>query len=179
MVLYVGRLEPRKDAETLLRAVALLAPPAPRVCILGDGPSRLRLEALSASLHLESVQFLGAVSEQQKWAYLRRASCVVAPSRSGESFGIVLLEAMAAGSLPLAADNPGYRGVLANGGESLLFPVGDAAALAQRIGRALNDAAWRDEMGRWAQQHWPQYGWPAVASRVVETYRRALVRAAA
>ncbi len=178
-VVYIGRLEPRKGVETLLRAVALLPEPRPTVALLGDGPLRQSLAALVASLGLANVQFLGAVDERVKWEYLRHATCAVAPSLYGESFGIVLLEAMAAGCIPIAADNAGYRGVLAGGGESLLVAPGDAAMLAERIVRALHDPAWRSSMQRWSAERWPAFAWNALAPRVVATYRSAIVRAAA
>ncbi len=178
-VLYVGRLEPRKDVATLLQALSLLGAAAPPLLVAGEGPSRAALEALRDTLHLARVHFLGEVSEQEKWTLMRESQCVVAPSRSGESFGIVLLEAMVAGVLPIAADNPGYRGVLASGGESLQFAAGDAAALAARLQRVQHDAMWRTDMQEWAARRWPLFQWASIATRVLETYRLAMARAAA
>jgi len=178
-VVYVGRLEPRKDVAALLRAMALLGAAAPPLLVAGEGPCRPALERLRDTLQLTQVRFLGAVSEQEKWTLMRQSRCLVAPSRSGESFGIVLLEAMVAGVLPIAADNPGYRDVLARGGESLLFAAGDAAALAARLQRVQQDITWREEMQAWAAERWPHYQWTSIALRVLETYRLAMARAAA
>ena len=178
-VLYVGRLEPRKDVATLLRAFALLGDARPPLWIVGDGPSRPALELLQRELALTSVIFFGAVAEQEKWTRLRQAACLVAPSRAGESFGIVLLEAMVAGTLPIAADNPGYRNVLGAGGESLLYPAGDAHALAKRIRRALHDSQWQQTMQQWCGERVTAFTWTQIATRVEATYHRALARARA
>ena len=179
---YVGRLEPRKDVATLLRAVALLqqrhgphAPPP--VVIAGDGPSRPALEQLRDALGLHHVRFVGAVSDADKWALLRSARCLIAPARSGESFGIVLLEAMAAGTVPIAADNPGYRHVLHDGGTSLLFTAGDHAALASQLERVLDAPAWYDGMRAWCAQRWPHFQWERIAEQVEAVYAQALVAA--
>ena len=159
--------------------MALLGAVAPPLLVAGVGPCREALEALRDTLNLTKARFLGEVSEHEKWSLMRESCCVVAPSRSGESFGIVLLEAMVAGVLPIAADNPGYRDVLARGGESLLFPAGDAAALAARLHRVQHDATWREPMQEWAARRWPPFQWASIATRVLGTYRLAMARAAA
>ena len=179
---YVGRLEARKDVATLLRAVALMqqrhGPRAPTpVVIAGDGPSRPALEQLRDALGLHHVRFIGAVSDADKWALLRSARCLIAPARSGESFGIVLLEAMAAGTVPIAADNPGYRHVLHDGGTSLLFAAGDHAALASQLERVLDASAWYDDMRAWCAQRWPHFQWDRIAEQVEAVYAQALVAA--
>jgi phosphatidylinositol alpha-mannosyltransferase len=179
LLVFVGRLEPRKGLASLLRALALVHEPRPDVAILGDGPLREEMEALAHALGLARVTFCGALNEHSKWEYLRRATCLVAPSLYGESFGIVLLEAMAAGCIPIAADNVGYHDVLEGGGESLLYPPGNEKALAARIARALNDRAWHGAMRQWASQRWPAVMWSTLAERVVTTYRSAILRAAA
>lgn len=178
-IVYVGRLEPRKDIATLLRAFALLGDERPPLWIVGDGPSRPELEQLRDDLALTSVTFSGAVSEHEKWTRLQQAACLVAPSRAGESFGIVLLEAMISGTLPIAADNPGYRDVLGAGGESLLYPPGDAEALAARIRRAVHDRPWQQAMSQWCSERVTAFTWTEIATRVESTYLRALARARA
>lgn len=180
-VVYLGRLEARKDVGTLLdamaRVTAVLGDRTPPLVIAGDGPLRGALEAQAHRLGVTRVTFRGAVRECDKWALLADAQCVVAPSRAGESFGIVLLEAMRAGSVPIAADNPGYRHVLSDGGESLLFPAGDAAALADQLIRAYRDAAWHDAMRSWGATRWPRFAWTRVAEEVERVYRDALAAA--
>src|SRR5688500_11505921 len=132
-LLYLGRLEPRKGVATLIEALAILGADAPPVRIAGDGYSRPELERSVAEGGLRNVSFLGEVNETRKWELLRDASALIAPSVGGESFGIILLEAMAAGAVPIAADNPGYRHVLGDRAGDLLFPIGDATRLAARI----------------------------------------------
>jgi phosphatidylinositol alpha-mannosyltransferase len=179
---YLGRLEPRKDVATLLRAVAVLQQRdgrrvPPPVVIAGDGPSRPALEQLRDALGVHHVRFIGAASDADKWALLRSARCLIAPARSGESFGIVLLEAMAAGTVPIAADNPGYRHVLRDGGDSLLFAAGDHLALASQLERVLDAPDWFDGMQAWCTQRWPHFQWDHVAAQVEAVYAQALVAA--
>ncbi|MDQ8168851.1 MAG: glycosyltransferase family 4 protein [Gemmatimonadota bacterium] len=179
-VLYLGRLDARKDVGTLLDAMAgvatQLGDATPPLVIAGDGPLRPTLEAHAARVGLTRVTFLGDVPDAQKWQLLATARCVVAPSRAGESFGIVLLEAMRAGTLPLAADNPGYRHVLDGDGRALCFPAGRADALAALVVRALTDTAWRGAMQRWAAKRWPRFAWSQVAAEVERVYHDALHR---
>lgn len=173
-VLYLGRLEPRKGVGTLIDAIARLGDDAPPVRIAGDGLSRQDLEREVKVRGLRNVSFLGEVSEARKWELLRDASVLVAPSVGGESFGIVLLEAMAAGAVPVAADNPGYRHVLGERANDLLFPVGDAARLAGRIREFLCDEKRRRELQRWGAAHQQQFHWGSLAGRVEKVYERAI-----
>lgn len=173
-LLYLGRLEPRKGVGTFIEALALLGPDAPPVRIAGDGLSRATLERDVAARGLRNVTFVGEVSEADKWELLRDASVLVAPSLGGESFGIVLLEAMAAGAVPVAADNPGYRHVVGDRAGDLVFPIGDAAALAARIRGILCDDAKRQELQAWGRQHYRQFEWSALAGRVERVYQRAI-----
>jgi phosphatidylinositol alpha-mannosyltransferase len=171
-LLYVGRLEPRKGLPTLLGALERLGPQAPPLWVAGEGHLRAELEARAASL--PGVEFLGEVSEQQKWQLLRRARLLIAPSLGGESFGIVLTEAMACGTPPLAADNPGYREVLRDRFDQLIFPVRDEERLAERI-RDLcsSDQEWAG-LRDWGLQEWRRYDWRVLAEQVESVYRRAL-----
>lgn len=132
LVVVLGRLEQRKGQAVAVEAVRAhneLATTPWRLAIVGDGPERARLEALSA--HDERVIFAGAVGDAERRAWLRRAHVVVAPSLRGESFGLVLLEAMASESSVVASDLPGYRAAAA--GHARLVAPGDAGALAAAI----------------------------------------------
>ena len=173
-VLYLGRLEPRKGVETLIEAIALLGSDAPPVRIAGDGLSRGSLERSVKERSLRSVSFVGEVDEGRKWELLRDASVLVAPSVGGESFGIVLLEAMAAGVVPIAADNPGYRHLLAERAGDLLFPVGDAARLAARIRDVMCDDTRRAELQAWGRVFHRRFEWRVLAERVERVYERAI-----
>ena len=172
-VLYLGRLEPRKGVGTLIDALAQLGDDAPPVTIAGDGLSRADLERDVKRRGLRNVAFLGEVSEARKWELLRDASVLVAPSVGGESFGIVLVEAMAAGAVPIAADNPGYSHLLAERADDLLFPIGDAARLANRIREVMCDETHRRALQAWGLAYHRQFAWGALAGRVEQVYRRA------
>lgn len=117
---------------------------------------------------------MGEVSEEEKWELLRRARLLIAPSLGGESFGIVLTEAMACGTPPLAADNPGYREVLRDRFDQLIFPVQDEARLAERI-RALcsADLEWSG-LQEWGLREWRRYDWRVLAEQVEAVYLQAL-----
>ena len=170
-VLYVGRLEPRKAVPTLILAAHMLGPKAPPIWIAGDGPSRSGLEQLAAKLEVK-VQFFGEVDDVRKWELLRRAALVVAPSIGGESFGIVLLEAMAAGAPPLATDNPGYSHLLRERPE-LLFS-GNANTLAPKIRALLDNRALLRSHRQWGESYHQQFLWSRVADRVEAVYGEVL-----
>lgn len=173
-LLYVGRLEPRKGLSTLLGALERLGEQAPPLWVAGEGYLRAELEQRAA--RLPRVQFLGEVSEEQKWALLRQARLLVAPSLGGESFGIVLTEAMACGAPPLAADNPGYRAVLRDRLEQLIFPVQDEEKLAARIADLFaGDEEWR-ELQLWGLSEWRRYDWRVLAEQVEQIYQQACSR---
>ena len=172
-VLYLGRLEPRKDVATLLRAVAQLRESAPMLWIAGDGPLRAGLERQARELGV-AAQFFGEVTEDEKWSLLRRARMLVAPSTGGESFGIVLLEAMAAGAPPIGADNPGYHDLLMERGDDLLFPAGNVDALATRIRELTHNDARLRNLRQWGEIYWQQFDWSRLAMRVERVYEAAV-----
>jgi phosphatidylinositol alpha-mannosyltransferase len=136
-VLFVGRHEPRKGLEVLLEAFARL-PGDAVLWVAGEGPetARLRQEVPSAS---GRVEWLGHLSDDEMARRLRAAAALCAPSLHGESFGVVLLEAMAAGTPVVASDIAGYRDVARHRREALLVPPGDAAALSEALRRVLSD----------------------------------------
>jgi phosphatidyl-myo-inositol alpha-mannosyltransferase len=177
-VVFVGRLVPRKGVEHLLLALSVLAGPrrrqCPRVAILGDGPLRKRLEQRATRLGLsDRVTFYGAVSDAQKASMLRRAQVACFPSVYGESFGVVVLEALAAGSqVVLAGDNPGYRELL---GESIaLVDPQDPEAFAERLALLLGDCRLRRSVGGRQRALLETCASQSVADRVEHAYRRAL-----
>ena len=139
-ILFVGRHEERKGLRVLLEAVALL-PSDVRIWIAGEGPETDMLNAAYAGD--PRLEWLGAISESEKIARLKGADVFCAPSLHGESFGVVLLEGMAAGTPVVASDIPGYANAARHGSDALLFTPGDSRALAQ----ALRDI-FRDEPKR-------------------------------
>ncbi len=171
-VALVGRYdEPRKGAGVVLAALPALAAAHPglRVLVAGHGdPAALRA---GAGEHAEHLEVLGEVTEADKRALMASADVVLAPQTGGESFGIVLVEAMAAGAPLVASDLSAFSAVLDGGDLGLLFPAGDAGALAAAVTSVLADpAAAGARAARASAQAW-RYDWGPVASSVVDVYR--------
>jgi phosphatidyl-myo-inositol alpha-mannosyltransferase len=133
-IFFIGRHEPRKGLEVLLAALTEL-PRDVRLWVAGEGPDTRALQVRVAGD--PRVEWLGRITEEEKLARMRAADVFCAPSLRGESFGIVLLEGMAAGTPVVASDLPGYANVARAGKDALLVPPGDAAALAAALRRVL------------------------------------------
>jgi glycosyltransferase involved in cell wall biosynthesis len=142
LILHVGRLVEKKGTAVLLRALAGLPAPA-QLTIVGDGPERARLERMAAELGVGArVTFLGALSRSQVVAWMRRAWVLAVPSltaRDGDAEGLptVLLEAAATGLPAVGSRHSGIPEAIEHGRSGLLIPEGDAAALAEALGRIL------------------------------------------
>ncbi|WP_280182880.1 glycosyltransferase family 4 protein [Nocardia cyriacigeorgica] len=175
-VLFLGRYdEPRKGMEVLLGALPELVRRHPEIEILivGRGDEeRLRREAGPHAGHL---RFLGQVSDAEKASAMRSADVYVAPNLGGESFGIILIEAMAAGTAVVASELDAFRRVLRDGTAGLLVPVGDAAALATALDTVLTDEVRRTELVRAATQVVGEYDWPVVAEQILRVYETVTV----
>jgi phosphatidylinositol alpha-mannosyltransferase len=174
-ILYLGRLEPRKGASILLSAYRQLreAVPGVRLILAGAGPEEAALRAYAGKHRLSDVVFAGAPADAAPW--FAAADIFCAPSPYGESFGIVLAEAMSAGKPVVAAANPGYRTVLTDEAASFLVPPGDAAALAAALRRLAEDRPLRERLGAWGQATAPAYDCRALAPRLVEIFRDAII----
>lgn len=178
-ILFLGRLVPRKGCRQLLQAVARLharrGTPEFRVVVCGKGPLGLELKDFADQNGLsEIVQFTGYVAEADKPARYASADIAVFPSSGGESFGIVLLEAMASGrAAVLAGDNPGYASVLEPMPE-LLFPALDSEALSDMLLHLLKDAAERKRLARWGAGYAAGFDTAEVGGRLLAQYRQAL-----
>lgn len=179
-VLFVGRLERRKGFEFLLRAFAGVQAVLPETRLLVVGAFSRQdaapYQALSRELGLRHVRFIGPVSDQDLPRYYRSCHLFCAPSIGFESFGLVLLEAMAAGVPVVASDIRGYRAVLTDGQAGRLVPPQDARALAEAIIQLLQDPARRQVMGRQGQSQAQEYTWPRIADLILHYYRRLRVR---
>lgn len=173
-VLFLGRIdEPRKGLDVLLAAMVdvLRAHPSTKVLIVGPGDSQEMLEQAPESVR-DSLVYLGRLSEEDKARALASADVYVAPNTGGESFGIVLLEAMAAGTPVVASDLEAFERVLGAAGDpaGVTFPVGDAAALAAALISLLGDADRRQELSeRGLARAWV-YDWGTVARDVLAVY---------
>jgi phosphatidylinositol alpha-mannosyltransferase len=168
-LLFVGRLEPRKGADLALAAFARLAATRPvlRLRMVGAGPLeadlRRRLSALPADV-AGRVDLLGRVPQDRLPAELVAADVALVPSRGGESFGIVLLELMAAGTPTVASDLEAYRAVARPDREALLVPVDDDTALAAAVGRLLDDPALADRLADAGRARALTFDWDRVAA---------------
>jgi phosphatidyl-myo-inositol alpha-mannosyltransferase len=179
-VLFVGRLEPRKGLAYLVRAFLRLKPRFPRVRLLvvGRDDRRQQEKAMAmvpARLRPDLV-FVGAVPQADLPGYYASGDVFCAPSLGGESFGIVLAEAMAVGLPVVCSDIGGYRDVVRDGSEGLLVPARDPEALASALGGLLDNPARRAAMGEAARAAARRYAWPVVAAQVAEAYQQAARR---
>ena len=166
-VFFIGRHEPRKGLAVLLEAAGQLGSDV-RFWIAGDGPETADLRARHASD--PRIEWLGRIDDDEKAARLRGADVFCAPSLRGESFGVVLLEGMAAQTPVVASDLPGYRNVARAGADALLVPPGDACALAAALQTVLTDQACRDALVTSGWQRAEEFSMDNLARRYVELY---------
>ncbi|HVA10632.1 MAG TPA: glycosyltransferase family 4 protein [Candidatus Dormibacteraeota bacterium] len=178
-ILFLGRLVPRKGCQVLIKALAILKErddlPKFRLVICGHGPLESQLKRIVQKDGLEDmVEFAGFVDEDSKTRYYASADIAVFPSSGGESFGIVLIEAMAGGhAVVLAGNNPGYASVMA-AQPDLLFDPFDATALADRIAVYLLNSKRRQQMAAWGMRYAQQFDVSVVGPKLVEVYNKAL-----
>jgi phosphatidylinositol alpha-mannosyltransferase len=174
VVMFLGRHEPRKGLNVLLDAFAMVERPAV-LWVAGHGPAgEVQRRRYPES---DRVRWLGMLSDQEVASHLAGADVLCAPSLHGESFGMVLLEGMAAGCTVVASDIEGYRS--AAEGHAELFPPGDASALARTLGVALADAAEGSgrssiEARKQATEYARAWSMEALAERYVDVYTRAI-----
>jgi phosphatidylinositol alpha-mannosyltransferase len=178
-VLFLGRYdEPRKGMAVLLGALPAVVARFPdvEILIVGRGEEdELREEAGDLAGHL---RFLGQVCDAEKASALRSADVYCAPNTGGESFGIVLVEAMAAGTPVVASNLDAFRRVLADGAAGRLVPVGDSAALAEALIAVLGDAELRAGYVRAATAAVGRYDWSVVADQIMRVYETVAVAGA-
>ncbi|GAA2704935.1 glycosyltransferase family 4 protein [Actinoplanes palleronii] len=173
---FLGRFtEPRKGFPLLRTAFVALAAERPglRLLVAGPGDRDELFEDIPAEFH-SRVEFLGLVSEPDKARMLRSVDVYVAPNTGGESFGMILTEAMAAGAAIAASDLDAFRRVLDGGRAGALFPNGDATALTELLGDLLDNPARRADLASCARQTVGAFDWPSVAARVLEVYTTAI-----
>jgi len=173
-LIFVGRLVPRKGCAHLLKALAYLTVPY-KATIVGEGPQRHELEKLAAKLGIKSkVTFTGLVSEDKKRSLLAVNDIAVYPATGGESFGIVLIEAMATSSLlVLAGNNEGYNSVMGSARGSLFDPH-DHQALAEKIDRLATDQLKAKQLYAAQQKLVSQYDVNQVGPKILAQYQAAI-----
>lgn len=175
-LLYLGRLEERKGVLYLLRAYASVKSRHPdlRLLLAGGGHLRPRLERFIRDNRLQDVELLGPVDEQTKRRLYATCDLYCSAAVAGESFGIVLLEAMASGKPAVGARNSGYPWVLTGEGEQLLVPPRDVDALTRKLEQLVEDESLRARLGAWGVAEAAQYDWSKVTSRILRVYEEAV-----
>jgi len=168
-ILFVGRHEPRKGLAVLLDAFAGLDRDAV-LWVAGDGAQSEELRARN----VPGVEWLGQISDREKAARLRGATIAAFPSVASESFGVVLLEAMAAGVPAIASDIPGYRSVARPDREALIVPPGDPDALRSALRRLLADASHRNRLVEAGRRRADELSMARLAQRFVPVYEEAI-----
>jgi D-inositol-3-phosphate glycosyltransferase len=186
VVLFVGRIDPLKGIDVLLRALALVAAGAAEqddlsLIVVGGAPGAgaaeaqrelARLNRLRAELGIEHlVTFQGAQNQDTLVTYYTAADVVVMPSRY-ESFGMVALEAMACGTPVIASKVGGLAFSVQDGETGFLVPERDVDALAARLRQVLCDHELRLRLGRQAAEWARGYGWPAIAAQILDLFER-------
>jgi phosphatidyl-myo-inositol alpha-mannosyltransferase len=180
-LLFVGRHEPRKGLLELLKAYRILRKTGCdcRLLVVGTGPLGREARRYVATRRLQGVEFLGRISDKEKAQLFRTADVYVSPATGGESFGIVLLEAMAAGTAIVASDIHGYKGVVRRGREALLVPPREPKQIAAAVARLLNDDELRATMGQAGVARAQEFSWERVTRKVDDYYGSVIRRLAA
>ncbi|MBI4123182.1 MAG: glycosyltransferase family 4 protein [Parcubacteria group bacterium] len=183
-LLFVGRLEERKGLLLLLEAMKLLQPfdpaqdkktrPQLRLLVVGEGEEQKKCAAFIKKNKLQNIRFLGKKTDEELISAYQQADIFCSPALYGESFGMVLLEAMACGLPIVAFANRGYRQFLeGTKGASGLVPVGNSRLLAETIDRFIKKPQLRKELGAWGKKEAQRYAWPVIAKQVLNFYEEA------
>jgi phosphatidylinositol alpha-mannosyltransferase len=168
-ILFVGRHEERKGLSVLIDAFAELDRDAD-LWVAGDGPETDALRARN----VRGVQWLGRLSDAELASRVKGATVFCAPALYGESFGVVLLEGMAAGTPIVASDIDGYRNVVRDGREALLAPPGDSRSLGDRLRRLLDDPALAASLGATGQTRAREFSMTRLTERYHMLYDEAI-----
>ncbi|HET7028028.1 MAG TPA: glycosyltransferase family 4 protein [Candidatus Limnocylindrales bacterium] len=180
-ILFVGRLEPRKGIVELLKAYRILRKTGCdcRLLVVGSGPLEREARRYVATRRLGGVEFLGRVTDDEKAQLFKTADVYAAPATGRESFGIVLLEAMAAGTPIVASDIHGYKGVVRRDVEALLVPPRDHRRLAAALARVLADPLLRARLSAAGVERAQGFSWERVTAKVDDYYGFVIRRLAA
>jgi phosphatidylinositol alpha-mannosyltransferase len=176
-ILFVGRMEKRKGLNYLLDAFARVKEEVPNARLIAVGPGtrlRRKYKKKVARSGLKDVVFVGYASYEELPRYYQTADIFCAPATGSESFGIVLLEAMAMTKPIVASDIEGYADVISDGVDGVLVPPRDSQGLAQALGSLLNDEPRRREMGAQGRAKARKLGWDSIARQLLDYYQRVL-----
>jgi phosphatidylinositol alpha-mannosyltransferase len=175
-ILYVGRLDRRKGVEWLLRAFALLEVKMPKthLIIAGEGRRRDKLEQLADSLNIKNIRFAGYVDDDEKRRLMGHADVFCSPAMFGESFGIVLIEAMAMGTPVIAGRNAGYVNVLTGDGALGLVDSKTTDDFAARLELTLTSDKITNLLRAWGLREVKQYDYPKIIDQYEAAYKEAL-----
>ena len=171
-ILFAGRIEERKGLIYLLKAYRSLPQSNLRLIIVGDGKLKEECELWTKENNLENVHFEGKVSQKKLPSYFTTADIFVSPAIHGESFGIVLVEAMASGTPVVGFANEGYKGLLeGTKGQDFLAPPKNHKTLAKKISKLIENKKLRDEMEEWGIEEAKKYSWEKIAQEVLTFYQ--------
>lgn len=175
-ILYIGRLEKRKGVSYLIEAFALLEKRGYKADLLiaGDGVDREKLEEQVKELGLKHVTFLGYIDDHTKRELLHTADLFCSPALYGESFGIVLLEAMSTGLVTVAGNNPGYESVMEGLGQLSLVNPRETMEFSHRLELLLSDEGLRQLWMKWAKKYVRQFDYPRVVDQYEKVYLETL-----
>lgn len=177
-VVYVGRLERRKGVESLIKAFKLLSDEMPNAYLLigGEGGLRSRLEQIVRTYDTPNVNFLGYVTDEQKRHLMRNADLFCAPAMFGESFGIVIVEAMASGAPIIAGRNIGFLSVINGRGRLGLVDAGATEDFANRLSVFLNDETINRLAREWSLGEIKKYDYSKIVDQYEQAYNDALAQ---
>lgn len=172
-ILFLGRIEERKGLIYLLKAYKILEKKFSnlRLIIGGEGPLKSDLEKWVNINKLKNVTFEGKIEEEKASSYYATADIFCAPSIFGESFGLVVVEAMACGKPVVAFANEGYKNVLKGKGAKFLAKPRDYKTLAEKLEILIKNEKLRKEMGEWGKKEAPKYAWPKITDQILAFYQ--------
>lgn len=174
-LLFLGRLEPRKGVMDAIRIFEGLKTqyPALRMVVAGEGKQKETAEAYVKKKEIRDIEFLGYVFEEKKLELFRKADLYLSPARYGESFGIVLLEAMASETPVAGYGNEGYLNVVKDYSLENFPPPGEPKKLSRRIEKLINNPALREELKVEGRKIVREYSWETLSDRIIRVYEEA------
>ena len=173
-ILYVGRLDRRKGILFLLEAFKRVQKTITntKLVVVGKGSFKKKAQSFVSKHNLKGVEFVGFVEDEKLPRYYAKANIYCSPATQGESFGIVLLEAMASGLPVVAFANAGYREVLVGKGARFLVPPKDIEKLTEVLSTLIEDRSLRREMSRWSLNEAKKYSWENVGPKIIKVYEK-------